>query len=180
MIKIITNILFLLIFSLSILLAQEKVDKEAAKENLDARKVLMKQVDEAKQKDIANNAVVKPGSNLVKQDDVSNNIGWLRILFFVIEGALLIGLFYLWNRSRINKIIRKKNRFKEQIQKIRQEKVGSPPSNYLSQIRKGLSFLPTSLENSGKEITLKAKKYSLSKGELHLAAKLKLLMGGHK
>ena len=33
---------------------------------------------------------------------------------------------------------------------------------------------------SGKEITLKAKKYSLSKGELHLAAKLKLLMGGHK
>ena len=93
--------------------------------------------------------------------------------FIFVEGTLLIliGLAFKRRKQELRKY--KMSKLKENIRRLRAEKIGSIFEPKYYRIRKQLITQPIKI--SEKEICRKAKEYSISKGELHLALKIKLM-----
>ena len=101
-------------------------------------------------------------------------------LFVIIEVIMFAGLVFMWlnkttkNKTRENAIL------KNNIKSLREEKIGSRDEFSLSKLRSNLRFDPIKINDNGKDITFRARKNQISKGEVHLAAKIKLLAGEYK
>lgn len=101
-------------------------------------------------------------------------------LFVIVEVIMLAVLFLLWysknNRNRKRQIAILKNNIKS----LREEKIGSRHETNLSKLRSSLRFQTIKINDNGKDITYRARKNQISKGEIHLAAKIKLLAGDYR
>lgn len=101
-----------------------------------------------------------------------SKISFIKTFVFV-EGSLLIliGLSFKRRKQEMKKY--KISRLKENIRKLRAEKIGSIFDSKNYKLRKRLIMQPIKITEG--EICRKAKEYSISKGELHLALKIKLM-----
>jgi hypothetical protein len=101
-------------------------------------------------------------------------------IFIVIEILMIAGLVYLWGTKNSKNKKRKIAILKENIRKLREERIGSLQSKSLSMLRGKLRYDPIKINDNGKDITFRARKNNIGKGEVHLAAKIKLLVGDYK
>lgn len=101
-------------------------------------------------------------------------------LFVVIEIIMILGLIYLWSTKSQREKRRKIAILKNNIKQLREERIGSFQSKSLSMLRGKLRFDPIKINDKGKDITYRARKNKIGKGEIHLAAKIKLLSGEYK
>ncbi|MDF1611237.1 hypothetical protein [Stygiobacter electus] len=90
--------------------------------------------------------------------------------------SLIIILFVLLRRTLFQLKRKSTKKFKERIVLLREEKIGGSIVNKKKkQIRLKLKDNPITLKQNEKEIALSSKQLNISKGELLLAARLKLL-----
>ncbi|MFZ5947790.1 MAG: hypothetical protein ACOYU5_07455 [Stygiobacter sp.] len=90
--------------------------------------------------------------------------------------SVLIISFVLIKRTILQFKRKSTKKFKERITHLREEKIGgSIVNNKKKQIRLKLKDNPITFKQNEKEIALSAKQLNISKGELLLAARLKLL-----
>ena len=162
-------------------------------EEINIREILQQQISEIKNKqDMANvNLAFKNSSkedSFVKTADVrfqekamegfSKSIAVK--VFVLAEVSLLTSLFFLWIR-RTKKIRKDKlSILKSNIKDLREERIGSIHELRLTNLRNRLRSNPIKINNKGRDITTLAKKHNIAKGEVHLAAKIKLLTGEYR
>lgn len=95
-------------------------------------------------------------------------------LFISIEILFLLLIIFFWYKSKPKTVRIKKSVLKENIRKLREEKIDAVLNSRLSKIRSRLVLQPIKID--GRNITAMAKRLSISKGEIHLAAKINLMM----
>ncbi len=123
---------------------------------------------------------VKPADkkNVERHENKSkNNI--LPIILFIAGNVILTGsvvIYYL--RKKKGKPNSKE--LKRNIKLMREEKIGSFDNPKLTKVRTGLLKMQFKPDREGIVISTLAKKLSISKGEVHLAAKMKLLAGAER
>ena len=100
-------------------------------------------------------------------------------LFVLVEASLLAAMILIYRRRKISEKPEETN-LKENIMKLREEKIEGVNDKKLAQLRKSLKNQRLEVKDMGRSITKKAKKMSLSKGEVHLAAKLNILAGSNR
>ena len=93
----------------------------------------------------------------------------------VSELALLLGILYYWKKTRIESKATNKNTFKKNIQALRLERIKYFENEKLSSKRRMLFSKINKKIIDGSFITAKAKRLSVSKGEIFLAARIKQL-----
>jgi hypothetical protein len=154
--------------------AQENVKQDS----IDIRSLVTEQINAVKIKE-DQTAVKNIKAELIPQTSIKVESGsrdyTYHIIFFLIEIVLAASLIFLWiKRKEINNKYAVKY-LKLNIAKLRKEKIGTKINDDLSRLRTTLIAQPINVNDHGRDITYKAKKYSISKGEVHLAAKLKML-----
>lgn len=96
--------------------------------------------------------------------------------FILVEAVLIASLYILWRRSRVRAGKASKERFKKNIIRLRSERIKTPINDKMGELRKSLHQSPDVRLTTDEELlTKQAKKLSISKGELMLAARLKML-----
>lgn len=182
--NIIFEILFLIIFSGSISFAQQASDNLLPIKTFTAKAYLNKQIQmiKAKKKAKAKTKIkfTKVQPKIVNNNTIiteSSNKNLYLFIFALTEALLLSGMIIVlikkkkWGKEQNNLRLRKN------IKYLREEKIGSRPNNNLTKLRRKLPAAITTIKATGKDITYTAKKLNISKGEVHLAAKLKILTG---
>lgn len=101
-------------------------------------------------------------------------------LFVIIEVIMFTGLVLMWLRKTRKNKKRQISILKNNIKSLREEKIGSRHETNLSKLRNSLRFETIKINDNGKDITSRARKNQISKGEVHLAAKIKLLAGEYR
>ncbi len=91
------------------------------------------------------------------------------------ELALLLGILFYWKKTYSEGKTNNKSIFKKNIQALRQERIKYYEDEKLSLKRKMLKTKINKSTIDGKFITVKAKRLSISKGEVFLAARIKQL-----
>jgi hypothetical protein len=167
------KLILILIFSF-VVSAQENVKQDS----IDIRSLVTEQINAVKIKE-DQTAVKNIKAELIPQTSIKVESGsrdyTYHIIFFLIEIVLAASLIFLWiKRKEINNKYAVKY-LKLNIAKLRKEKIGTKINDDLSRLRTTLIAQPINVNDHGRDITYKAKKYSISKGEVHLAAKLKML-----
>ncbi|MFH0734163.1 MAG: hypothetical protein V1773_07650 [bacterium] len=110
----------------------------------------------------------------------TNNNLYVEYGFWVIEAILIMAIGIFWNkRIKYRKKIAAKT-LKLNISKMREEKIITGLTNDLTEIRRGLVACPIRYDDHGMDIVRKARDWSISKGEVYLAVKLKILAGEMK
>jgi hypothetical protein len=119
--------------------------------------------------------VVKDKENLSSflGNDVSERI--LTTSLIIGELVILGLVLFYWKRTRMESKESKKNIFKRNIKAIRDERIKPVVVNKYTSKRKQLTGLFDKKNVTGKIITSTAKKMSIAKGELFLAAKIQQL-----
>lgn len=94
-------------------------------------------------------------------------------LFLLVDVILVAFLFVIWRRrkERINKELKAK--FKSNIKKLREERIKGKEDERLKALRKNLQAHPICGNLNDSSVSSQAKKLSISKGEIYLAAKIK-------
>lgn len=95
--------------------------------------------------------------------------------FFLIDASILAALVILWRRRRLKIESLKSELIKNNIDLIREEKIGLKLSKKNDNKKSKLFGKESISIKNGESITKLAKKLSISKGEVHLAAKMKML-----
>ena len=152
-------------------------DIRSVSDSLNIRAILSKQINDIKARD----SIVFSKSSLTEGDiivntDKSNIKESLFKPFLLLESGLVAVLVVLWRRKRArdNKSVELK--FKDNVRKLRMEKIGSTSGSKPGRFKEFINAEPIRMKNTGKDITVTAKKFDISKGEVHLAAKIKYLM----
>lgn len=101
-------------------------------------------------------------------------------LFVMVEAIMLAVLFLLWYSKNSKNRKRQIAILKNNIKSLREEKIGSRHETNLSKLRSSLRFQTIKINDNGKDITYRARKNQISKGEIHLAAKIKLMAGDYR
>ncbi len=91
------------------------------------------------------------------------------------ELALLLGILFYWKKTYGEGKTNNKSIFKKNIQALRHERIKYFENEKLSLKRKMLKTKINKNTIDGKFITVKAKRLSISKGEVFLAARIKQL-----
>lgn len=123
-------------------------------------------------------AVVKTEvAKIIKEEKILNFLDkpLATKIFVGIEILLLSVLFILWFVRNKSKKMQQISILKNNIKNLREERIGSRNEQSLSNLRLKLALSPIKIDDHGKDITARAKKYNISKGEIHLAAKIKIL-----
>ena len=148
-----------------------------ADETVDIRAIVQGQIDEIKSRETA----AKNENVLLAEfggEEFIIGKSALTKLYIFIEGSLLIILLIYVKRKLAESKKYRIQRLKENINKLRSEKIGSRSGRELYRIRKKLRLQPAA--KSGREITMRAKKMNISKGEIYLAAKLNMMMSQNR
>ncbi len=143
-----------------ILNIKEKVSKQIDVISKEEAKKLSKRVSEKK-----GNVVIGSTPGFSKNSLIKT--------FVFVEGSLLILIGLIVKRKLEEKKKFQLSRLKENIRKLRTEKIGSLFDVSRYNLRRRFIMQPIKISES--EITKKAKEYSISKGEIHLALKIKLM-----
>ncbi len=93
----------------------------------------------------------------------------------VSELALLLGILYYWKKTRVESKTTNKSTFKKNIQALRLERIKYFEDEKLSSKRRMLFSKINKKIIDGRFITAKAKRLSVAKGEIFLAARIKQL-----
>lgn len=101
-------------------------------------------------------------------------------LFVIIEVIMFAGLVLMWLRKTRTNKKRQITILKNNIKSLREEKIGSRHETNLTKLRRSLRFETIKINDNGKDITSRARQNQISKGEVHLAAKIKLLAGEYR
>ncbi len=183
--NIIFKILFLITFSGSISFAQQSSDNLLPTKTFTAKAYLNKQIQmiKAKEKEKTKPTYIKVKHEIVNNNTIitkSSNKNLYVFIFALTEALLLSGMIIILIKKE--KLGKEQNnlRLRKNIKYLREEKIGSRPDNNLTKLRKKLPAAITTIKATGKDITYTAKKLNISKGEVHLAAKLKILTGTAK
>lgn len=96
-------------------------------------------------------------------------------IFIILEASLIAALVILWRRRNYNPDAQLLNKLRKNIRLLREERLATYNDAHLSKIRSALQTQPIKVDDRGRDIITKARKYSISKGEVHLAAKLKMI-----
>ena len=159
---------------------------------IDIRAILEKQISDIRSRENQKKNVVstetKQQAGVVSLNKVASNRTVKEFLskdvavkiFIVIEILMITGLVYLWGTKNSKNRKRKIAILKSNIKKLREERIGSFQSKSLSMLRGKLRYDPIKINDNGKDITFRARKNNIGKGEVHLAAKIKLLVGDYK
>ncbi len=99
------------------------------------------------------------------------------IMFALLELSLIAMLVYKWKERTATVNTMPETELKNNIEKIRLEKIIRRNNEEIELLRKKLGEGKIKLDVTRSNLTRKAKELSLSKGEIYLAAKLKLLAG---
>jgi hypothetical protein len=91
------------------------------------------------------------------------------------ELALLLGILFYWKKTRGESKVTNKNTFKKNIQALRLERIKYYEDEKLSTKRKTLYSKINAKTIDGRFITAKAKRLSISKGEIFLATRIRQL-----
>lgn len=186
----------LLLMLISINTFGQNVDsvKNLSSDSVDIRKMLQQQISNAMKKPSTSNKDLitnqfnevkeNPSKILLKDNNTKTNVSLASSLFdkvpfqhkiFIIS-SLLIVLSVLIRRIIIQHKRKNLREYKNKIALLREEKLfGSIDNKKKKQIRISLRENPITLRQNEKEISLNAKQLNISKGELLLAARLKLL-----
>ncbi|MBU2492246.1 MAG: hypothetical protein KJ571_06435 [Bacteroidetes bacterium] len=161
--------------------------------SVDVRAMLDKQISEIRAKQQENEAAAIPAevinnAEIIKagNSNIDKNIleflqkDFAAKLFVLVELVMLLGLIYLWAAKVKRNKKRKMEMLKSNIKKLREEQIGSIEENNLSTLRGKLRYYNIKTDDNGKDITFRARKNSIGKGEIHLAAKIQLLAGEYK
>ncbi|MFH1194305.1 MAG: hypothetical protein V1720_01255 [bacterium] len=180
------------LFSSILVLAQEQQVNSGDSE-VDIKALLQKQINEIREKEKAPAAPVKSNVKPVVQRKIetpkmnkaemnSELFSKSEILkaFILLEAALLASLFIMWRRKNKSSDSQFNLKLKKNIRLLREERLATIDDSRLSKIRTRLNAQPIKVDDLGREIITKARKYSISKGEVHLAAKLKMLANSNR
>ena len=139
---------------------REKVSEKIDAMNKEETKKLSKKVQTNKENIFIGGMPVLSKNTLIKS-------------FVFVEGSLLILIGFTLKRRLLDKKKHQMSRLKENIRKLRAERIGSifDVSHY--KVRRQLRMQPIKI--SEREITRRAKEYSISKGEIHLALNINLM-----
>jgi hypothetical protein len=96
----------------------------------------------------------------------------IRIFIFV-DILLVTVLFIIWRRRKQRIAAELKAKFKNNIRKLREERIKGKDDLRLKTLRKNLQSHAICNDLNDKLVTDQAKKLSISKGEIYLAAKIK-------
>lgn len=165
----------------------------ASTDSVDIKSLVQKQINDALLKNSVTHQVEKPieskntsfEATNVNSNATSNvNLNLFAKIFaslplqykIYLSLSLIIILFVLLRRTLFQLKRKSTKKFKERIALLREEKIGGSIVNKKKkQIRLKLKDNPITLKQNEKEIALSSKQLNISKGELLLAARLKLL-----
>ncbi|NOX18813.1 MAG: hypothetical protein GXO87_11100 [Chlorobi bacterium] len=174
--KILLIALALVLFGSAFLTAQENKTADGEK-TVDIRAIVQHQINDIKaREESAKNENVLLSEFDGKEFFIGRSA--LTKLYVFIEGSLLIILLIYVKRKLSDSEKYRIQTLKENINKLRAEKIGSRSGRELYQIRRKLRLQPAA--KSGREITMRAKKMNISKGEIYLAAKLNMMMSQNR
>lgn len=160
------------------------------------KQILLKQIEAARTKSVSpeiSTEIIKPKAGKVvkksssvitslkiskkeiKREKVDNNSQLFNI-FLLFEAALAATIFIVYRRRVAGFSKLDKKELKKNIRSLRDEKIKYSANPELSRLRRTLSNLNVNWKNGSKTITAVAKKFNIGKGEVHLAAKINLLM----
>jgi len=96
-------------------------------------------------------------------------------VFMLSEIILIVTLFFIWNRKKRQIYKENKKVLKHNIILLREEKLKPQFDSELEKVRTNLILQPITNDIDKDRIIEYAKKYNLSKGELLLASKIKIM-----
>ena len=165
------TILILVLFA-NVFASAQNAKAVKGDEVVNIREIVQNQINEIKAKEAAvEKENVLFGDFGGEEFFVSRSV--LTRLYIFIEGSLLIIILIYLKRKFAESKKYRINVLKENIKKLRAEKIGSRSDKELYLIRKKLRLQPAA--KTGREITMRAKKMKISKGEIYLAAKLQMM-----
>jgi hypothetical protein len=186
------TILIFALLSVSVLSNTEESGFENVNtESVNIRGMLDKQINEIRkrEKTLKNNSAEKinVAESGIVDDQVNGKAAsvlteekkevkdFLKSVFLFVELSLLVLLGYTVKKryDKINKL--KVIELKRNVKDLREEKIGSFANKELSLLRMKLNNTKINVKDSSREITQKAKSLAISKGEIHLAAKIKMM-----
>ena len=100
---------------------------------------------------------------------------WIMKGFILFQTGLIVTLFLLWRRAKRELAKYHKSKLKNNIRNMREEKIKASHNPKLATLRSSLGNEAKRMEDFRKDITKQAKRYSIAKGEVHLAAKLNMM-----
>ncbi len=186
------TILIFVLLSASVISNTSKIDFETVNtDSVNIRGILDKQITEIRkrEKELQSNAKEKvevleskviddkvAGKGFValtKEENGSRE--FLKSFLLFIELSLLVLLGYIV-KKRYDKISKLKViELKRNVKNLREERIGSFANRELSLLRMKLNKTKINLNDGSSEITRKAKSLAISKGEIHLAAKIRMM-----
>lgn len=166
--------------------AQETSTNKDAEEVVNIKELVDKQIQEIKEQEAKNQ--LKPSDKydneaaiIPVKDSETEIISGLTVskdllekFFLFIEASLLVVIGFFFRKKLLKTRKDKRSKLKENIKKLREEKLGGMFDNSLVNVRKQLILQPIKID--GRTITSHAKKLSISKGEVYLAAKINMMM----
>lgn len=162
---------FVIIFSCAVLYSQEN-KVVMLKDSVNIRAILQKQIEEIRSKE-EHKSVQEKSSNVVTVKEASSESQNIFIKIFILTDISLgVVLFVLWRRRNIRVRNVEKSWLKKNVIKLREDRITSRENNELSRLRKQLRLEPICNSGNPEYVSQFAKKQSISKGELMLAARL--------
>lgn len=160
-------------------------EAQASTDQINVKELLDKQIEEIKDNRIApvNTAQNEDAKEEVKEETLIAGIQgaldkeMFTKMFIILEAAFIAALVIIWRRKKQSRRV-DQSVLKLNISRLRDEQIGSVEDKKLSAIRSGLAYKPINMNVPGSGITATAKKLAISKGEVHLAAKIKILANG--
>ena len=114
-------------------------------------------------------------TSLVKPKIENKTRTMFAIIFVMLETALLVMLVRKWKERKPKATLLSPEEIKANIEKIRLEKIIRKNNEEIETLRKNIGLGKIGLNIKSENLSKMAKELSISKGELLLAAKLKLI-----
>jgi hypothetical protein len=180
------NLIIVLLLLADLLFAQEtdttkiiSTDSSLAyvNDSVNVREILAKEIEEIKAKQNEEDKKLQTLVISKKNEETESGFSIIEYLFVGIESILVITIGILYLRRKKGKKRNELKKLKFNISKLREEKIVCGLTNDLTTVRRQLQTIPIDYNDGGKDVIRKARQYSISKGEVYLAAKLKLLTG---
>lgn len=178
--------ILLLLLSLNISAANIMLDElpDETMDSVDIRALVLQQIEKARlsaiEKEEENEKEIAEINNKEEEEEMITVAGSDYFDPTIIAGSVLFlfslagGLFYLLKKNKQSKTqSNERKEFKENIKKIRNEKRIDLGNNQLQSVRTGLLNDVGSISGGAAVINFEARRRSIAKGELYLAAKIK-------
>jgi hypothetical protein len=168
----------IIILSCGVFAQNSSSSEEGNASQTDIKALVQKQIAEIKKKEQTHE---KPVRQVAEKEEVSKTGNSAAVDSLIMKGfilfqtTLIAALFILWRRSKRELRKYHKSKLKNNIRNMREEKVKTSHNPKLATLRSSLGNEAKRMHDFRKDITKQAKRYSIAKGEVHLAAKLNMM-----